>query len=166
MSIYSSIFKALNDAQVQYVIVGGLATVLHGYARLTADVDLVVNLERPEAEKAVRAITSAGFAARLPVDPMLFADEETREAWIREKNMRVFSFYQPDNPLLVLDLFVREPMPFQEMLERAAHMDIGGVTVPVCAIEDLIRLKQEAGRPQDLLDIRYLNGILERDNET
>lgn len=166
MSIYLPIFKALNDAQVQYVVVGGLATVLHGYARLTADIDLVLNLDRPETEKAIRAITSFGFEPRLPVDPMLFADEKTREEWIRKKNMRVFSFYQPDNPLLVLDLFVREPMPFKEMLERAAQMDIGGVMVPVCAIEDLIKLKQKAGRPQDLLDIKYLSGILRKDNET
>jgi len=47
--LYLPLFKALNDAKVQYVIVGGLATVLHGYARFTADIDLVINLEQRAA---------------------------------------------------------------------------------------------------------------------
>lgn len=45
MSLYVPVFEALNDMQVRYVVVGGLATVLHGYARLTADIDLMVDLE-------------------------------------------------------------------------------------------------------------------------
>jgi hypothetical protein len=98
MSLYLPLFKALNDAKVQYVIVGGLATVLHGYARFTADIDLVINLQQQEAEKAIKAILACGLKARLPVDPMQFAGKAIRETWIKEKNMLVFSFYQPDNP--------------------------------------------------------------------
>jgi hypothetical protein len=45
MSLYVPVFEALNGMQVRYVVVGGLATVLHGYARLTADIDLMVDLE-------------------------------------------------------------------------------------------------------------------------
>lgn len=48
MSLYLPPFKALNDANVKYVVVGGVATVLHGYARLTMDVDLITDLA-PEA---------------------------------------------------------------------------------------------------------------------
>ena len=50
------IFDALNRADVRYVVVGGLATVLHGYARLTADVDLIVDLVPAEARKTIAAI--------------------------------------------------------------------------------------------------------------
>ena len=109
MSLYLSLFKVLNDASVQYVVVGGLATVLHGYARLTADIDLVINLEQHEAEKAIRAILAAGLKPRLPVDPMQFTDKLTREGWINDKNMLVFSFYQPDNPLIILDVLLIRP---------------------------------------------------------
>ena len=122
MSLYLPLFKVLNDAKVQYVVVGGLATVLHGYARLTADIDLVINLEQHEAEKAIRAILACGLKPRLPVDPMQFTDKATREGWINDKNMLVFSFYQPDNPLMILDVFVREPFPFKEMAQRAVPM--------------------------------------------
>lgn len=166
MSLYLSLFKVLNDAKVQYVVVGGLATVLHGYARLTADIDLVINLEQHEAEKAIRAILAAGLKPRLPVDPMQFTDKHTREGWINDKNMLVFSFYQPNNPLLILDVFVREPFPFKDMAKRAVPMDIGGIVVPVCAINDLIAMKQKAARPKDLEDVKYLQGLLEKDNET
>src|SRR4030065_1358686 len=125
MSLYSPLFKVLNDAKVQYVVVGGLATVLHGYARLTADIDLVINLEQREAEKAISAILACGLKPRLPVDPMQFTDKAIREGWIKDKNMRVFSFYQPDNPLMILDVFVREPIPFKEMAQRPAPLHLG-----------------------------------------
>jgi predicted nucleotidyltransferase len=71
-----------------------------------------------------------------------------------------------DNPLLILDLFVYDPFPFNEMVQRAVLMDLGGITVPVCAINDLIAMKQQAGRPKDLEDIKYLRGLLKKDNET
>lgn len=161
MSIYLPLFKALNQADVKYVIVGGLATVLHGYPRFTADIDLVINLEKPEAEKAIRLITSLGLQARLPVDPMDFTVESIRESWIENKNMLVFTFYDPKNPVLIVDVFVREPIPFSELSKKAVMLEMDGEAVPVCDIEHLIAMKQKAGRGKDLEDIKYLQAILD-----
>lgn len=61
MSLYLPLFKALNDADVKYVVVDGLATVLHGYMRLTVDVDLVVDLAPEEITRAVRVLESLGY---------------------------------------------------------------------------------------------------------
>jgi len=80
MSLYLSLFKALNEADMQYIVVGGLATVLHGYARLTADIDFVINLEQQEAEKAIQAISAIGLKPRLPIEPMLFTDKQYARA--------------------------------------------------------------------------------------
>ena len=165
MSLYSPLFKSLNDEKVQYIIVGGLATVLHGYARFTADIDLVINLNHAEAKKAINVITSLGLKPRAPVDPMQFTDENIRESWVNDKNMLVFSFFDPNNPLMVLDVFIREPFPFDEMLKRAVHMNIGELSVPVCAINDLIEMKKKAGRPKDLEDIKYLESLQGSENE-
>ncbi len=165
MSLYLPLFKALNDADVQYIIVGGLATVLHGYARFTADVDLVINLEQSEAENAIKALTSLGLKPRAPVDPMKFTESKIRESWIKDKNMLVFSFYDPENPLMIVDVFIREPFPFDEMLKRSVQMKLGDVIVPVCAITDLIEMKKIAGRPKDLEDIKQLQGLQDFDNE-
>jgi len=165
MSVYLPLFKALNDAQVQYVVVGGLATILHGYARMTADVDLVVNLEPVETEKALKALLGTGLKARLPVDPMLFANAATRASWIAEKHMLVFSFYDPSNPLRIVDLFVHEPIPFKDLSQRAEIMDIDGIAVPVCGIADLIELKRRAARPRDIDDIAHLQELLRQRDE-
>lgn len=53
-----TIVKALNDAAVQYLVVGGLAVNAHGYERLTVDVDLVVGLQPENIVRAIR--TPAG----------------------------------------------------------------------------------------------------------
>ena len=47
-----SLVRALNEAGVRYLIVGGLAVVAHGHARFTGDVDLVVDLEADNARRA------------------------------------------------------------------------------------------------------------------
>ncbi len=50
------VLGALNCAQVRYLVVGGVAVVLHGYLRTTADLDLVLHLERENALRAMRAL--------------------------------------------------------------------------------------------------------------
>jgi hypothetical protein len=159
MSLYLPLFKALDDAGVKYVVVGGLATVLHGYARLTTDIDLIVDLVPDEAARTIRTLESLGFLPRLPVPAAQFADAEKRREWIEQKGMRVFSFHNPVNPMLSIDLFVEHPIPFDDLRSRAVRLDIDGVAVYICSIDDLIVLKQQAGRPQDLQDIERLQRI-------
>ena len=50
MALFEPVFAALEMARARYVVVGGLATVLHGFARLTDDIDLVVDLDPSEGE--------------------------------------------------------------------------------------------------------------------
>lgn len=162
MSIYLPLFKALNDADVKYVVVGGFATVLHGYARLTMDVDLMVDLAPQEATRAMQTLESLGFKPRAPVPAVQFADAAKRKEWIEQKGMKVFSFHNPANPMLTVDVFVQHPIPFADLRSRAECMVIEGVPVYICSIEDLITLKQQAGRPLDLLDIEKLRLIQEK----
>lgn len=82
--MYEPIFQALNKAGVRYVIVGGLATVLHGYARLTADVDLVVDLAPEETSKVITTLVTMGFRPQAPVAAEDFTDGTVRERWVRE----------------------------------------------------------------------------------
>lgn len=71
--------KILNTASVRYVVVGGIATLLHGYARLTADVDLAVDLAPQEALKMIRTLTGKGFRPQVPVQAEMFA---VHEEWL------------------------------------------------------------------------------------
>jgi hypothetical protein len=62
-------FAILAAARIRFVLVGGLARVLHGLDRLTADLDLVIDLSADSAQAAVQALTVAGYRPLAPVDP-------------------------------------------------------------------------------------------------
>lgn len=162
MPIFEPVFRALNEAGVRYVVVGGLAVVLHGHLRLTADVDIVLDLEPVSARKAMEALKSIGLKARAPVDLAAFADPVQRESWIADKGMTVFSMYSPANPLLILDLFVRDPIPFEELWSRSKLVDLGGVRMHAASIDDLIAMKRAVARPHDLSDIEALEALKKR----
>jgi|GEM_PF-1001400 len=118
VSFIEPVFEALNAAGARYVVVGGVATVLHGFARLTADIDLIVDLEPTEAKKAIGALVGLGLKPRAPVDAFQFCDPAARRIWIETKGMRVFSLWDPEQPMCEVDLFVETPIPFDELWLR------------------------------------------------
>ena len=156
---YDLVFDALQRGRVRYLVVGGVAVVLHGHPRFTADLDLVVSLEPANARAAVAALARLGYRPRAPVDGALFADPEARRRWIEEKGLTVFTLWSPDHPATEVDLFVEEPFPFEAAWARATMADLGEVRVPVASIADLVALKRAAGRPKDLEDVRVLEAI-------
>ena len=151
-----AILCALNDADVRYLIVGGLAVVAHGYVRYTADVDIVLDLERDNALRAMNALDAIAYRPLVPVDAADFADEEKRRVWIREKNMLVFQMRNPDRESTRLDIFVQEPFAFAEEFAQARWKEVAGIRAPILRYDELIRLKRSSGRPQDLIDIDQL----------
>lgn len=165
MSVYEPIFNILNAAGVRYVVVGGVATLLHGYARMTADVDLAVDLAPQEALKMIQALVSKGFRPQVPVSAEAFADPVVREEWLQEKHMRAFSLVDPANPMRVVDVLLAPEIPFEELLVRSQDAYVGQAPVKVAALDDLITLKRHAGRPQDLVDIEELQAIQRRKGE-
>lgn len=152
-----TIFRSLNTAQVRYIIVGGLAVNVHGFLRFTKDLDLVLNLVPDNIERALDALEGLGYRPNIPVDPRLFADPEQRERWIAEKGMQVFQFWSNEYPETPIDLFVQEPFPFEEEYQRSLMKPLyGSIEVHFVSIPTLIRMKESAGREQDIIDIKYL----------
>lgn len=141
------------------MVVGGIATLLHGYARLTADVDLAVDLAPQEALKMIRALAGKGFRPQVPVSAEMFADLAVREEWLQQKHMRAFSLVDPANPMRVVDVLLKPEVPFEELLARSEETFVGETSVRVASLDDLITLKRYAGRPQDLTDIKELEAI-------
>jgi len=160
MAVFEPLFKALNDGGVRYVVVGGLAVVLHGYPRMTVDVDLVVDLDEDQATKAIDVLVATGLHARIPVNPRDFANRSVREGWMRQRGMQVFSMFDPLNPMRAVDLFVSYPVPFEDLWSRSEAFDLRGIKVRVASISDLITMKRLAGRVQDLADIEKLKAIM------
>ena len=156
------VLELLNDAGVRYLVVGGVAVVLHGHLRTTADLDLVLDLQPDNVQAAVAALAVNGFRPRAPVKLEDFADPATRRSWIDEKNLEVFSLWHPDIPGFEVDLFVTVPFDFNSVYGRKIELPIERTIAPVIGLADLIELKQAAGRHRDLEDVKVLQ-VLSKD---
>lgn len=159
--IYEQIFKCLNDAKVKYLVAGGMAVNLHGIPRVTQDLDIVVDLSPDNVKNLAETLKSIGFFPRAPVDPLLIADPAVRNEWITKKNMKVFCFYNGKMPMYEIDVFIIIPVDINKAFKRAVIKKTGKISIPLVSIDDLIKMKKLAGRPQDLWDIRMLKTLQE-----
>ncbi len=153
------VLAALNTENVRYLVVGGVAVVLHGHLRTTADLDLVVELAPDNARRAISALAKLGFRPRAPVPAEQFMDAEIRRAWLDEKGLTVFSLWSDRLRDIEVDLFVKEPFDFAEVYARAVRVPLDTTTVTVVSLGDLIALKEAAGRPIDVADVEALRAL-------
>jgi hypothetical protein len=154
-----AIVSALTSAKVEYLIVGGLAVIAHGYERLTKDVDLVIRLEPANIRNGLQALIAIGYRMSIPVTPDEFANAENRERWRREKEMVVLKLWSDEHRRTPIDIFVFEPFDFTTELRAARWFQLGTQRIPVLSLDSLIAMKQDAGRPQDLADVAALQEI-------
>ncbi len=162
--LFENIFKELNNCGVKYAVIGGIAVNLHGYSRATGDIDIVICLTDSEIELFIKAVKQLQFKPRVPVNIDDLADAQKRNEWILEKNMKVFSVYNPKNPLEHVDLLILPDMEIEQIIENRIILDSDGIAVPIAAISDLIRLKEKAGRERDAVDIKALKIIQDYQN--
>ena len=153
---FLSVLAALRDRDIRYVLVGGLAVLLHGVDRLTADLDLVVDLAPEELKKAIDVLLELGFKPHAPVDPYQFADPAVRAKWRRDSGMVVMSFWDPENRRPTVDLFADYPMDFELLLRDSKLIPLSSAPVRVASLKHLIAIKQAAGRSRDLEDAARL----------
>lgn len=159
VAVFEPIFRALHDSKARFVVVGGLAVVMHGHSRLTSDVDIIIDFETMALRSAMESFVKIGLRARAPVDPLAFADDQQRKSRMEEKNMQVFSFWDPQQPLRTVDIFVDHPIPFEQMWQRAKIVQLEDMTIRIAAIDDLIALKEGTGREVDRCDIEALRKL-------
>jgi len=156
---YDDVFRALNKNKVRYAVAGGVAVVLYGYPRFTADLDLIVQLEENNIEKFFDTLNKLGYRPKVPVTKEQFKDKHQREAWIKNKGMIVLSFYHLKEHLKHIDVFVKEPIKFNLIERKMNRIKVKDLEIPVLSIEHLKRLKKAAGRPQDTIDLANLEAI-------
>jgi len=156
---YEKVFRSLQKNNIRYAVAGGVALVLHGVVRFTADLDLIVDLEKENLGRFVQAVTELGYRPRNPVNAGDFLDPAIRERWKREKGMEVFSFIDPSQPMSLIDVFIEEKIPFREVLQEIVQMEARGIVIPVVSLRHLKRLKKAANRPQDLADIEAIEAL-------
>ena len=136
---------ALNRAAVPFALCGGMAVVLHGYPRLTRDIDLLIRPQ--ELDAANTALAEAGFSI-----PGGFIPFDTGGPYER-KVFRLSKRIGED--LLTVDLLLLPPFLKDVWKDRETY-EMDGVPVTVVDRVGLITMKKIAGRHQDLSDIENL----------
>lgn len=148
------IIKELSKSQVRCSIVGGYAVALHGVIRGTIDLDLVLDHEEDQFVRCEAVLLSLGFKSRLPVS----AKEvfHFRKEYIQNRNLVAWSFYNPSDPLAVIDIVITHDL--RQMKSIARKVKNG--SVPVISLQDLIAMKEASGRPQDIEDVKSLKALI------
>jgi len=134
---------ALNRAKVAYLVIGGVACILHGYARATEDLDILIERTAPNAARILKALASLGYG---------FAREWTA-AEILKRPITVIG----DDPRV--DVFtIAWKVKYEQAAPNAGTVDVDGVRIPLIGLDDLIETKR-TGRLQDAADIEALEQI-------
>lgn len=148
------VIQALEKYQVQYAIAGGLAVALHGAVRATIDLDIVIALNKKNFENAEKALLAIQLIPKLPVNASQVYN--FREEYINNRNLIAWSFYNPQQGLEVVDIVITEDLKKLKTKKISIH----GHKVVILALTSLIQMKKNAGRPQDLDDVKALEHIL------
>ncbi len=154
---FEAIVRALNAANVQYLVVGGVAVNAHGFVRLTRDVDIVLALDPANAASGLNALLAIGYRMSIPAKPEDFADSAVREEWRRSKEMIVLKLWSDEHRRTPVDIFVYEPFIFAEESQAAMALEVcPGLLAPIVSLPTLLKMKRTAARPQDFIDIEEL----------
>ncbi|HQW01090.1 MAG: nucleotidyltransferase [Saprospiraceae bacterium] len=141
---FQDFIRALNEAKVRYVLVGGYAVILHGYNRTTGDLDIW--LERTE-ENYTRLV-SAFRIFNMPVFDM------SLENFLNTSQYDVFTFGVP--PVSIDIMLNVKGLDFKEALSLAEWKVIDDVNVNLIDLQSLIKAKKASGRHRDLDDIENI----------
>lgn len=147
--------QALGNADVQFIVVGGLAATIHGSPRLTQDLDIVYSRTPENLERVVRALQPFHPYLRgaPPGLPFLF-DARTLKSGLN------FTFV---TDLGWMDLLgeVTGGGDYDRLLPHSSDMTMFGVQIKVLNLDKLIDVKRAAGRPKDFESIAELEAIRE-----
>ena len=141
---FRDFIQALNNNKVEYILVGGYAVILHGYRRVTGDMDIWVNRTKENYLKL-----SASFAEfALPLFDM------TEQRFLDPGTADVFTYGRP--PVSIDIITKLKGVEFNDAFSQAQEFDEAGLLVRFIHLNNLIQAKKAAGRHKDLDDIEKL----------
>ncbi len=137
--VFQALVRLLEQAQVPYLIVGGMAQAVVGEPRMTQDVDCIVFVQPPQVSGLLDGFSRAGFAVDRP--GVLQRIESTGTFNVQRGRWRV-------------DIILASTEFEQSALQRAQRLRLYDVGVNLPTPEDLIIVKLVPGREKDLLDAK------------
>ena len=161
--LYRDVFQALNRARVSYLVAGGFGVVLRGSDRTTHDLDIMVRMDEKNLVRLVRTLGALGFRPKVPVKIEDLIDARNRKQWQREKGMLVFGLTSERDPGITIDIMLDTPFDFEHAHRRREVVRMREFRAPLVGVADLIRMKREAGREQDIYDVGFLEALLRAD---
>jgi hypothetical protein len=145
-----ALLRRLVEGGVDFVVVGGVAVIVHASPRFTKDVDICY---APEGEnlQALGAVLGELEATLRGIDEDIPFVPDARS--LRQTQMLCL-----DTVLGPIDLLVSPSgsPSYPDLRRRATMIEIEEVEVPVASIEDMLSMKRAAGRYQDLIDVESL----------
>ena len=152
MDIYDEEFillwAALNKFEVKYIMVGGVATNLHGYNRGTEDIDIWI---KDTFEN--RRLFRNAFKEYSSIDYYMIDDMQIIPGW---------TYFNLNNGVrldLMIEMKGLENFSFDECLDVATIANINNLQVPFLHINHLLENKKAVNRPKDQIDVIYLEKI-------
>ena len=140
------LLKLLKENRVKFVIIGATAFPVHGYSRATLDIDIFIKADEENAHRALKALSEFGYdVTDLTVDELL-----TKKVLIRQ--YRVETDIHP----------VVKGITFEKVWKNKVKAKFGKTFVWFASLNDLIKMKKAAARPQDLEDLKYLRRLKKR----
>lgn len=145
--------RTLAKHQVRFVLIGGLGARLHGSTTVTNDVDICYDRDPENLERLADTLRRLHARLRGVDDEVPFMlDAKSLEAGDH------FTFVTDTGSLDILGS-PAGTTGFDELEAGSEEVDLGGFTVRVASIDDLIRMKRASGRPKDLIEVEVLGAL-------
>jgi predicted nucleotidyltransferase len=155
------IFAALERHGVRFVVIGGVAAILHGAPHVTTDVDIVPEEGRDNLARLSAALKELNARIRVVGEPEGIPFDHSAESLAR---VRIWNLVT-DRGNLDLTFVPSGTRGYDDLVRDAEPMTVRGVEVPVASLADVIRSKEAAGRERDRLVLPTLRRLLERQRE-
>ncbi len=143
----------LARAEVDFVVVGGVAVAFQGYGRATKDLDITYATDGENLERLGDVLVALNAKLRgIPEDVPFVPDGRTLA------RTRLLTLDTDDGGL---DLLADPPgaPPYATMRGRADRVELDEIVIAVASLDDLLAMKRAAGRPQDLVDVEALEVV-------
>jgi hypothetical protein len=140
----TALAEVLRARGTRWYLFGAQAVIIWGAPRMSADVDVTVEIEPEEADGFITLMEEAGFELRI----------RDVEEFVARTRVLPFLHLETEIPM---DVVLAGPGLEELFLDRAHQVEVAGTTIPVISPEDLIVTKILAGRPKDIDDV---SGIL------